>query len=175
MSQTSFHPLKHLASRYLMSTIIQQHDPNYSPVSLARDAHTDKKFALDKEFTCACQAVYDSPRSDLEGKKISDVLPDSFWNTNLALLADHVCVPKMVLCSWDEALPCRFCRHIDGLPDCAAFYQVQPVRARFNRSGILRIRVASWLRWTSRTSHNDPMVKAATQMFTRRTAHSKLI
>ena len=58
---------------------------------------------------------------DLEGKKISDVLPDSFWETNFWLYWQTM----FAFQRWSSALEmkrylCRYVHHIDGLPDFSA-------------------------------------------------------
>ncbi|MBF0903655.1 MAG: oleate hydratase, partial [Atopobium sp.] len=83
--------------------------------------HTDKKFNLDKESSLALAKLFMTPEKDLEGKKISDVLPDSFWNTNFWLYWQTMFAFQW----WSSALEmkrylCRFCHHIDGLPDFTA-------------------------------------------------------
>ncbi len=79
----------------------QSNDPNHCSVEFVqvrrKDAHTDKKYKLDKESSL-CAWLFMTPRRTFEDKKIKDVLP-ILLNTNLALLADYVCVPKVVLCS----------------------------------------------------------------------------
>ena len=96
---------------------LNKHDPNYSlcraTVSRGADAHTDKKFNLDKQSALALSRLFITPEKDLEGKKISDVLPDSFWETMFAFQR------------WSSALEmkrylCRYVHHIDGLPDFSA-------------------------------------------------------
>lgn len=68
---------------------LNKHDPNYSlcraTVNCGKDAHTDKKFELDKESAMALSKLFLTPEKDLEDKKISEVLPDSFWSTNFWL------------------------------------------------------------------------------------------
>ena len=54
-------------------------------------------------------------------KKISEVLPDSFWKTNFWLYWQTM----FALQKWSSALEmkrylCRYCHHIDGLPDFTA-------------------------------------------------------
>ena len=64
---------------------LNKHDPNYSlcraSTNCGEDAHTDKKFELDKDSAMALSKLFMTPEKDLEDKKISDILPDSFWNT----------------------------------------------------------------------------------------------
>lgn len=68
---------------------LNKHDPNYSlcraTVSRGQDAHMDKKFTLDKESALALSQLFITPEKDLENKKISEVLPESFWDTNFWL------------------------------------------------------------------------------------------
>ena len=68
---------------------LNKHDPNYSlcraSINCGEDAHTDKQFKLDKDSAMALSKLFMTPEKDLEDKKISDVLPDSFWSTNFWL------------------------------------------------------------------------------------------
>lgn len=68
---------------------LNKHDPNYSlcraSIDRGKDAHTDKKFELDRDSALALSKLFLTPEKDLEDKKISDVLPDSFWQTNFWL------------------------------------------------------------------------------------------
>ena len=104
---------------------LNKHDPNYSlcraTVSCGKDAHTDKKFALDKKSALALSKLFITPEEQLEGKKISDVLPDSFWETNFWLYWQTM----FAFQRWSSALEmkrylCRYVHHIDGLPDFSA-------------------------------------------------------
>ena len=104
---------------------LNKHDPNYSlcraTVDCGKDAHTDKKFALDKESALALSKLFMTPEKALEDKKISDVLPDSFWNTNFWLYWQTM----FAFQRWSSALEmkrylCRYVHHIDGLPDFSA-------------------------------------------------------
>ena len=104
---------------------LNKHDPNYSlcraTVSRGEDAHTDKKFALDKKSAMALSKLFMTPEKKLEGKKISDVLPDSFWDTNFWLYWQTM----FAFQRWSSALEmkrylCRYVHHIDGLPDFSA-------------------------------------------------------
>ena len=52
---------------------------SYSTFSIA---HTDKLFKLDKQSAMALSKLFITPEKDLEDKKISEVLPESFWSTN---------------------------------------------------------------------------------------------
>ncbi len=110
---------------------LNKHDPNYSlcraSVNRGEDAHTDKQFKLDKESAMALSQLFITPEKDLEGKKISDVLPDSFWETNFWLYWQTM----FAFQRWSSALEmkrylCRYVHHIDGLPDFSAlrFYQI---------------------------------------------------
>lgn len=104
---------------------LNKHDPNYSlcraSVNRGEDAHTDKKFGLDKESAMALSQLFITPEKALEGKKISDVLPDSFWSTNFWLYWQTM----FAFQRWSSALEmkrylCRYVHHIDGLPDFSA-------------------------------------------------------
>ncbi|MCI5616433.1 MAG: oleate hydratase [Clostridia bacterium] len=104
---------------------LNKHDPNYSlcraTVHCGEDAHTDKKFALDRESAMALSQLFITPEEALEGKKISDVLPDSFWETNFWLYWQTM----FAFQRWSSALEmkrylCRYVHHIDGLPDFSA-------------------------------------------------------
>lgn len=57
---------------------LNKHDPNYSlcraTVNRGQDAHTDKKFGLDKASAQALSKLFITPEKELEGKKISEVL-----------------------------------------------------------------------------------------------------
>ena len=104
---------------------LNKHDPNYSlcraTVNRGQDAHTDKQFKLDKKSAMALQKLFMTPEKDLEDKKISDILPDTFWKTNFWLYWQTM----FAFQRWSSALEmkrylCRFVHHIDGLPDFTA-------------------------------------------------------
>ena len=104
---------------------LNKRDPNYSlcraTVNRGEDAHTDKEFRLDKESALALSKLFITPEKDLEDKKISDVLPESFWNTNFWLYWQTM----FAFQKWSSALEmkrylCRYVHHIDGLPDFSA-------------------------------------------------------
>ena len=104
---------------------LNKHDPNYSlcraTVNQGEDAHTDKKFGLDKASAMALSKLFITPEKELEGKKISEVLPDSFWDTNFWLYWQTM----FAFQRWSSALEmkrylCRYVHHIDGLPDFSA-------------------------------------------------------
>lgn len=104
---------------------LNKHDPNYSlcraSVNCGEDAHTDKKFNLDKDSALALSQLFITPEKDLEGKKISDILPDTFWDTNFWLYWQTM----FAFQRWSSALEmkrylCRYVHHIDGLPDFSA-------------------------------------------------------
>ena len=104
---------------------LNKRDPNYSlcraTVNRGEDAHTDKEFRLDKESALALSKLFITPEKDLEDKKISDVLPDSFWDTNFWLYWQTM----FAFQKWSSALEmkrylCRYVHHIDGLPDFSA-------------------------------------------------------
>ena len=104
---------------------LNKHDPNYSlcraTVNRGENAHTDGKFALDKESAMALTKLFITPEKELEDKKISDVLPNSFWGTNFWLYWQTM----FAFQRWSSALEmkryiCRYVHHIDGLPDFSA-------------------------------------------------------
>lgn len=104
---------------------LNKHDPNYSlcraTVNKGEDAHTDKLFKLDKDSAMALSLLFITPEADLEDKKISDVLPESFWETNFWLYWQTM----FAFQKWSSALEmkrylCRYVHHIDGLPDFSA-------------------------------------------------------
>lgn len=104
---------------------LNKKDPNYSlcraTVRCGEDAHTDGKFTLDKDSALALSQLFITPEKDLEGKKISEVLPESFWSTNFWLYWQTM----FAFQRWSSALEmkrylCRYVHHIDGLPDFTA-------------------------------------------------------
>ena len=104
---------------------LNKHDPNYSlcraTANKGEDAHTDKLFKLDKDSAMALSQLFITPEADLEDKKISDVLPESFWETNFWLYWQTM----FAFQKWSSALEmkrylCRYVHHIDGLPDFSA-------------------------------------------------------
>ena len=104
---------------------LNKHDPNYSlcraTINCGEDAHTDKMFKLDRKSAIALSKLFITPEKDLENKKISDVLPESFWETNFWLYWQTM----FAFQKWSSALEmkrylCRYVHHIDGLPDFSA-------------------------------------------------------
>lgn len=104
---------------------LNKHDLNYSlcraTVNKGEDAHTDKLFKLDKDSAMALSQLFITPEANLEDKKISDVLPESFWETNFWLYWQTM----FAFQKWSSALEmkrylCRYVHHIDGLPDFSA-------------------------------------------------------
>lgn len=104
---------------------LNKHDPNYSlcraTINCGEDAHTDKLFKLDKKLAMALSKLFITPEKELENKKISEVLPDSFWETNFWLYWQTM----FAFQRWSSALEmkrylCRYVHHIDGLPDFSA-------------------------------------------------------
>ncbi len=104
---------------------LNKHDPNYSlcraTINCGEDAHTDKMFKLDRKSAITLSKLFITPEKDLENKKISDILPDSFWKTNFWLYWQTM----FAFQKWSSALEmkrylCRYVHHIDGLPDFSA-------------------------------------------------------
>lgn len=65
---------------------LNRRDPNSSlcrvTVDRGRDAHANGKFTLDRESALALSRLLITPESELEGKTLHQVLPNSFWCTN---------------------------------------------------------------------------------------------
>ena len=104
---------------------LNKHDHNYSlcraTVNCGEDAHTDKLFKLDRKSAMALSKLFITKEKDLENKKISDVLPETFWETNFWLYWQTM----FAFQKWSSALEmkrylCRYVHHIDGLPDFSA-------------------------------------------------------
>ena len=104
---------------------LNKEDPNYSLCRASQNrgenAHTDGKFNLDKKSAMALTKLFLTSEDELEGNKISDVLPDSFWSTNFWLYWQTM----FAFQKWSSALEmkrylCRYVHHIDGLPDFSA-------------------------------------------------------
>lgn len=104
---------------------LNKEDPNYSLCRASQNrgesAHTDGKFTLDKKSALALSKLFITSEDELEGKKISDVLPDEFWDTNFWLYWQTM----FAFQKWSSALEmkrylCRYVHHIDGLPDFSA-------------------------------------------------------
>ena len=104
---------------------LNKKDPNYSlcraTVNCGEDAHTDKLFNLDKASALALSKLFITPEKDLEDKKINEVLPASFFETNFWLYWQTM----FAFQPWASALEmkrylCRYVHHIDGLPDFTA-------------------------------------------------------
>ena len=104
---------------------LNKHDPNYSlcraTEDCGKDAHTYKMFKLDKASAMALSKLFITKEEDLEDKKIEEVLPESFWNTNFWLYWQTM----FAFQKWSSALEmkrylCRYVHHIDGLPDFSA-------------------------------------------------------
>ena len=104
---------------------LNKHDPNYSlcraTINCGENAHTDNLFKLDRKSAIALSKLFITPEKDLEDKKISDVLPETFWDTNFWLYWQTM----FAFQKWSSALEmkrylCRYVHHIDGLPDFKA-------------------------------------------------------
>lgn len=104
---------------------LNKQDPNYSLCRATQNrgesAHTDGKFTLDKKSALALSKLFLTSEKELEDKKISDVLPESFWDTNFWLYWQTM----FAFQKWSSALEmkrylCRYVHHIDGLPDFSA-------------------------------------------------------
>ena len=104
---------------------LNKKDPNYSlcraSIDCGKDAHTDKLFKLDRASAMALQKLFMTPEKDLEDKKIEEVLPDSFWNTNFWLYWQTMFAFQRYSSALEmKRYICRYVHHIDGLPDFSA-------------------------------------------------------
>ena len=104
---------------------LNKEDPNYSlcraTVNRGQNARTQNKFNLDKASASALTKLFITQEKELEDKKISDVLPASFFKTNFWLYWQTM----FAFQTWSSALEmkryiCRYVHHIDGLPDFSA-------------------------------------------------------
>ena len=104
---------------------LNKHDPNYSlcraTLNRGENAHTDGKFELDKDSALALSKLFLTPEKDLEDKKISEVLPESFWETNFWLYWQTMFAFQRSSSALEmKRYLCRYVHHIDGLPDFSA-------------------------------------------------------
>ena len=104
---------------------LNKHDPNYSlcraTVDCGKDAHTDGRFELDRDSAIALSRLFITPESELEDKKISEVLPESFWSTNFWLYWQTMFAFQRYSSALEmKRYLCRYVHHIDGLPDFSA-------------------------------------------------------
>ena len=87
---------------------LNKHDPNYSlcraSVDRGKDAHTDKKFALDKASALALSKLFLTPEEYLRCSA-GHILGHQL----LAVLADHVRLSALVQCVGDEAVSVPLC------------------------------------------------------------------
>ncbi len=104
---------------------LNKEDPNYSlcraTVNRGQNARTQNKFNFDKASASALTKLFITQEKELEDKKISDVLPASFFKTNFWLYWQTM----FAFQTWSSVLEmkryiCRYVHHIDGLPDFSA-------------------------------------------------------
>ena len=105
---------------------LNKHDPNYSlcraTVNRGEDAHTDKKFALDKESRHGpFQAVHYTRKRIWRIKRSPKSCPKAS-GARTSGSTGRPCSPSK---RWSSALEmkrylCRYVHHIDGLPDFSA-------------------------------------------------------
>ncbi len=104
---------------------LNKKDPNYSlcraSTNCGQDAHTDKKFELDKQAQNELLKLFMTPEKDLENKEIAECFDDHFWNSNFWLYWQTM----FAFQRWSSALEMkrylqRYVHHIDGLPDFSA-------------------------------------------------------
>jgi oleate hydratase len=104
---------------------LNKKDPNYSLCRVSekrgQDAHSDKKFTLDRQAALELSKLFMTPEKDLEDKKIDEFFDDHFWNSNFWIYWQTM----FAFQRWSSALEMkryiqRYCHHIDGLPDFSA-------------------------------------------------------
>ena len=124
---------------------LNKEDPNFSlcraTVDCGKNAHTDGKFNLDRDSAMALSRLFITPEEDLEDISISEVMPDSFWDTNFWLYWQTM----FAFQKWSSALEmkrylCRYVHHIDGLPDFSALRFT-----RYNQYESLILPLQTWL------------------------------
>lgn len=129
---------------------LNKDDPNYSLLRATehqgQDAHTDGKFALDNESVLGLLKLFMTPDEALYGKRITEVLPASFFQSNFWLYWRTMFAFE----DWHAALEMqkymrRFIHHIGGLPDFRALkftkynqYEslIQPMAAYLRGAGV---------------------------------------
>ncbi len=104
---------------------LNKEDPNYSlcraTVNRGQNARTQNKFNLDKASTSALTKLFITQEKELEDKKISDVLPASFFKTNFWLYWQTMFAFQTRSSALEmKRYICRYVHHIDGLPDFSA-------------------------------------------------------
>ena len=100
-------------------------DPNYSLCRVTekqgQDAHTDKKYGMNKKATMELLHLFMSTDEELADKTIDDVFDEDFYKTNFWIYWQTMFAFE----KWHSALEMklylqRYIHHIDGLPDLSA-------------------------------------------------------
>ena len=104
---------------------INKDDPNYSLCRVTekqgQDAHTDKKYGMNKEATAELLKLFMMTDEELGDKTIDDVFDEKFYETNFWIYWQTMFAFE----KWHSALEMklylqRYIHHIDGLPDLSA-------------------------------------------------------
>ena len=104
---------------------LNKEDPNYSLCRVTekqgKDAHTDRKYDLNKNAEKQLMKLMFASDKELENKMIDDVFDDDFYRTNFWIYWQTMFAFE----KWHSALEMkkymqRYVHHIDGLPDLSA-------------------------------------------------------
>lgn len=104
---------------------LNKHDPNYSLCRVTekqgQDAHTDKKYGMNREAEKQLLRLYLASDEELEDKTIDDMFDENFYQTNFWTYWQTMFAFE----KWHSALEMkrymqRYVHHIDGLPDLSA-------------------------------------------------------
>ena len=104
---------------------VNKEDPNYSLCRVTecqgRDAHTDKKYGMNKKAEKELLHLFMATDEELADKTIDDLFSEDFYKTNFWIYWQTM----FAFQRWSSALEmkrylCRYVHHIDGLPDFSA-------------------------------------------------------
>ncbi|AHI02544.1 hypothetical protein CFAL_02095 [Corynebacterium falsenii DSM 44353] len=125
---------------------LNKRDPNFSlqraTINRGEDAHTDGKFTLSKKAQKELTKVFLATREEMEGKRITDVFSDDFFESNFWLYWRTMFAFE----TWHSALEFklylhRFIHHIGGLPDFSALKFT-----KYNQYESLVLPLVTWLK-----------------------------
>ncbi|EXJ66939.1 myosin-crossreactive antigen [Cladophialophora psammophila CBS 110553] len=124
---------------------LNKDDPNYSlqraTISQGQDAHTDGLFGLSSNGQRDILHIFMTPRKELEGKRISEVVGSNFLQSNFWMYWRTM----FAFQEWHSALEFklylhRFIHHIGGLPDFTALKFT-----KYNQYESLVLPLCKWL------------------------------
>ncbi|KIW95699.1 uncharacterized protein Z519_04284 [Cladophialophora bantiana CBS 173.52] len=124
---------------------LNKDDPNYSlqraTISQGQDAHTDGLFGLRSSGQRDLLGIFMTPRKELEGKRISEVVGSNFLQSNFWMYWRTM----FAFQEWHSALEFklylhRFIHHIGGLPDFTALKFT-----KYNQYESLVLPLCKWL------------------------------